>query len=479
MFKKEWLDIQIPAWSRIAVALLFLLTQVAFDRERSLSELALSLYIGFYICSLWAANYIGLSTFRTEFRDQAFEYLFSFPLSKGGLLLRKLLPRILLLAIMIALYLLLWNSAGLAADFGRLPFQAPQTYLIWLGFLFLAGFFLSPFNWGNLRPAIMPAILIVFGILAAVFNKIFNLIGLQVNREIPAAAIMLGVGLVFFLVNWSRLNSLNPGITGRKGFFSKKKALFPSFKIKSFQFKTYPFLTREMKSVLNSIMLIALTTWLLCRVSYNLGGSNIDPGTIRTMFFGFMLLSYSFFSGLLVFSQEYSDGALEYLLTLPLSRWRLLGEKILARLLPLFAALLAYLLPARAYLQQTTNAENPMSLLFAPGKLPILLPIMLLLFFACGLFLSLFEIKNTSALVSLAIFPPIILVPLALAKAAGTSDFILPSGLALVCLILAIFFFRLYPRFDLAAPQLKARAFNLGILSIMSLLSLSAFLFVI
>ncbi len=479
MFKKEWLEIQVPAWSRIAVALFFLLSQLAFDRERSFAELALSLYIGFYICSLWAANYIGLSTFRAEFRDQAFEYLFSFPLSKGGLLLRKLLPRILLLAVILLFYLLLWKSAGLAADFDRLPFQSPLTYLSWFFFLFSAGFFLSPVDWGNLRSLVLPAVLIVFAILAGLFNKVFDLVDSQVSREIPAAATILIAGLGFFLVYWGRLNSLNQGIVGRSDFFSRSSFRLSSSKIKSYNISTYPFLVREMKSALKPILLIAFITWLLSLISCNLGAGSIDPGAIKTLLFGFMLLSYSFFSGLLVFSQEHTEGALEYLMTLPLNRWRLLGEKALGRLVFLLAALLAYLVPAGAYLQKVDQAENPIQFLFTPGESLTLLPIMLLLFFACGLFLSLFETKNTSALVSLAVFPPIILVPLALAKAIGPTVFIPLSGLVLVCLVLAVFFFRLYPRFDLASPQLQARSFNFSVLAVMSILSVSTFLYVI
>ena len=74
------------------------------------------------------------------------------------------------------------------------------------------------------------------------------------------------------------------------------------------------------------------------------------------------LFTFAVLMGVTIFSSEKKQGGIEYILTLPLSRMRLLWMKIMPRLVALGALLLLYSL----YLLIVTGGENIDSLLVLP-----------------------------------------------------------------------------------------------------------------
>jgi hypothetical protein len=154
MLKKEFREIIIPAISRLGTMALFLLaTRIVIG-----SPLKISLYIMCYAyVILWIANCYGIGAFRHEYRDNAFEYLLSFPLSKCRIALNKLLPRVAVLVLLTAIYevlavihlLPLLRSQSLQVD-GFALFD-PVFFPVWVVYFFGAGFSVGLFEWKSLR----------------------------------------------------------------------------------------------------------------------------------------------------------------------------------------------------------------------------------------------------------------------------------------------------------------------------------------
>ena len=122
---------------------------------------------------------------------------------------------------------------------------------------------------------------------------------------------------------------------------------------------------------------------------------------------------------------------------------------------------------------------------------PTFFPIWVVLLLLNGFFPSLFEMKNIMALVSLANMYVLVMVPLALVRILKhfsvtldpqTMDLLaIGSGLLLTNLILAAAFFKLLPRFDLAAPRRYSMVFGwflFATFTILSLAGLTVMLFV-
>ena len=101
---------------------------------------------------LWIANILGLSSFKYEYKDKAFEYLFSFPVSKYRILRDKLLSRFVVLAVLVAIYevLALLFFVELRPVQGSLFFFFdPVFFPVWALFFFLASFFIGLFEQKN------------------------------------------------------------------------------------------------------------------------------------------------------------------------------------------------------------------------------------------------------------------------------------------------------------------------------------------
>lgn len=100
-----------------------------------------------------------------------------------------------------------------------------------------------------------------------------------------------------------------------------------------------------------------------------------------------------------LFKAERRGNALEYMLTLPLGKWRLLGQKLVARLLIVLPFWGVYMVLARFYLQ------NPLTEPFLfPLTHPLYMQFSLLFMLGSGFLLAAHEQKNWGAIVSLLLF---------------------------------------------------------------------------
>ena len=100
------------------------------------------------------AGILSMSSFRAEHIDSAFEYLFTFPISRNRIILNKLLPRIILLTCLMLIYeiLAVFYIIPLRSIQGPLFFLIdPLFFPVAVIFIFFSGFFLGIYeqkNWG-------------------------------------------------------------------------------------------------------------------------------------------------------------------------------------------------------------------------------------------------------------------------------------------------------------------------------------------
>lgn len=184
-------------------------------------------------------------------------------------------------------------------------------------------------------------------------------------------------------------------------------------------------------------------------------------GELLPLLFAAILYANAFGSGLYLFRSEHKDQAWEYLLTLPHGRWRLLGWKTAPRLLLLAPQMVVYL---------ALGGSRQHHFLLHPGWMGLWLLLLLVL----GMSLSLFEQKNTMAVLSLCVFYAIVFLFLAVRRLLPE----LPAEQAAWCaalpiVILALAFIREYRRFDLAAQGRRSGIFVWTTLSPIVLLTLA------
>jgi len=102
----------------------------------------------FPIVLIWAANFLGVTTFKSEFEDRGLEYWMTFPQGAGERLARKAAPRFMLLLFLIAVYVVLHLSfpRDRFSDSFSPAFFGPCSILI-----FVNGFLCGFLNERNLR----------------------------------------------------------------------------------------------------------------------------------------------------------------------------------------------------------------------------------------------------------------------------------------------------------------------------------------
>ncbi|MCP4218331.1 MAG: ABC transporter permease subunit [bacterium] len=155
MFKKEFNDILKPTLLRLIplfiypVLLLLSTFNIGLGGEYQSGDLYIVFIFVFMAQVVWIAGNYGLNIFSGEYRDNAMEYLFSFPFSKGRIIYYKLMPRLLVLlglhvvySVMILLKLVEISEDGKALDGLQTFAYLGVPLLLGLTFLF-SGFFSS------------------------------------------------------------------------------------------------------------------------------------------------------------------------------------------------------------------------------------------------------------------------------------------------------------------------------------------------
>jgi len=486
MLKKEWRDIFLPVLLRLSVGPVLVVVSTVFAGKVEAFS-ALLFLIGYGVSILWVALHMGLNTFRSEFHDHAFEYLLTFPFRRSRLLAAKFASRFSILAFLIILYILF---LGIFRSFSLLPASkfANSPLLNSLDFSFLAlsffiiGFFLSLVDWGSARPAIPLLILVSQFLLAFFIQKLLRCLGGSTEpiNKMNNILLMVITG-VFFIFSFRKLERGTLGNGWRK---SSKKSL-PLIVYRKND-RSWGLLRHEIWNVTRSFFLLAMFApvlfFLSGKLHFTVEGQPhrfLDPVVSIAAIAALIIILFAFDSGIRSFYSEFRHKALEYLLTFPQSLRRILLEKLLARIFVLLPVIIAYMIFAGHFSERLAMGSGFFYIFLRPTFFPIWVVLLLL----NGFFLSLFEMKNIMALVSLANMYVLVMVPLALVRILKhfsvtldpqTMDLLaIGSGLLLTNLILAAAFFKLLPRFDLAAPRRYSKVFGWFLFATFNILSLA------
>lgn len=494
MLKKEWRDIFLPVLLRLLIGPVLAVIYTIFAGKINETS-ALLLFIGYAVSVLWVAMHMGLNTFHSEFRDRAFEYLFTFPFRRSQLLVIKFATRLLILGFLFSFFylfhsLLKINPLLRSSNMLNAPLFNVFNFSFMAFSFFVIGFFLSLVDWGSARPAIPLLILLSQFLLTFFIQKPLRLLvgATNLNDEMSNILLIIITG-IYFIFCFRRLGRGTLGNGWRK---SNKSSL--PLAVFQKNGRNWGLLRHEFRLAVRSFFFMALLfpvlVFLSGKIRITVEGkqqSLFDPVVSIATIVAFLILFFAFYSGSGSFYSEFRHKALEYILTFPLSFRRVLTDKFLARILVLIPALIAYMIFAGHFSERLALGSGFFYIFLRPGFFPFWVALMLV----NGFFLSLFEMKNIMALVSLADFFTIVFVPLALDKIMkhlsmaiapqAMTVLIIGSGLLLTTLILAIAFFKLVPRFDLAAPNRYSRFFGLFLFTTftsVSLISLAIVLFV-
>jgi hypothetical protein len=488
MLKKEWRDIFLPMLLRLMVGPVLAAIHSVFSGTINATS-ALLFFIGYAVSVFWVALHMGLNTFHSEFHEHAFEYLLTFPFRRNRLLAVKFATRLSILGFLMLLYIFLQSLLKLIlvlppSSMLNSPLFSPFGFSFMALSLFVIGFFLSLVDWGSARPAIPLLILISQVLLTYILKKpLHALLGTTESiDEISSVLLMVSSG-VFFTLSFRKLER---GTLGNSWTKINKKSL-PLVVCQKIG-RSWGLLRNEIGITARSFfytVLLASVLFILTKVITVTGQqqSRLDPIVSSAAIAAFIIIFFASFSGSGSFYCEFRHKGLEYILTFPLSLRRILAEKFLARIFILTPAVLAYMIFAGSFSERLALGSGFLYYFLRPAYFPFW--VLLMLF--NGFFISLFEMKNIIAMVSLANLYTIVLVPLAAVAilkrfAISPQDLtvlLYGSGLLLATLILGIVFFRIGRRFDLAAPHRNSKAFGLSLFIAFTLVSLTSLAIII
>ncbi|MDH4196380.1 MAG: hypothetical protein OEW05_03130 [Candidatus Aminicenantes bacterium] len=139
----------------------------------------------------------------------------------------------------------------------------------------------------------------------------------------------------------------------------------------------------------------------------------LEPGTeyagnflLLLFLLGTILLTANII-GFNAFRPEHEDRAFEYLFTLPLTKSKILAYKLIPRILTLALLLSVYALVSSSMIGKLNPVKGPLFFLIDPRFFPVVVNV----FFWSGFFISIFEMKNWVALVTVLTFQSLAAAP--------------------------------------------------------------------
>lgn len=230
MFRKEFEEMVKPTLLRLTPLLLFLLLYIAKwlnigDIGRFMPEKAIYFIflLTFLILLLWIACSLGINAFTSEHRDHAFEYLLSMPFSRWRLLYYKLMPRISMSLLFLAVFLIFVASRfeqffEIERSFSDYFLTVMELILLML-FLLVSGFWVSLFESrqkaiGLNSVVILSTVLIGFGYFS-LFKSIAGRSPIMLS-VIAACLSVIVIGSTAFLMVYRRFDLRGLGVYGRR-----------------------------------------------------------------------------------------------------------------------------------------------------------------------------------------------------------------------------------------------------------------------
>ena len=214
MIKKEFRDILWPALLRFSVVLL---TPIFIIIRRQFQLIPAILTWGLVPIVIWMAHNLGINSFKAEYRDQALEYLLTFPLSRWRILWRKLIPRLALLLALLALYEVMYflflkpfvvENAISSEEF---ILFLPQFFPLWVAFIFGTALSISIFDWKNFKilagfSYIFLAVLISLAIRSLLARQNWSGVDLNATSFLGGCLLVMAVMGISFITVYSKFD---------------------------------------------------------------------------------------------------------------------------------------------------------------------------------------------------------------------------------------------------------------------------------
>lgn len=213
MLKKELRDIMKPVLPVMLILGLFLSLYKLFPgilgREiLAISEkLGISMSIDLYLIALVltiVAGSLGSGAFKSENKDDAFEYLLSSPLPGSKIILYKVLPRLTVLVMFLIVYILVFLSHTTVEINNMLShsvFINPKFFVFWTLFIFFISLFPSIFRQKNwIAVSSLTTLLMVFVVPVALKKILFLLEFQSANtNDTKIISFLTGMGLILLV----------------------------------------------------------------------------------------------------------------------------------------------------------------------------------------------------------------------------------------------------------------------------------------
>lgn len=463
MHRLELRDVLLATAPRLSAAVLLPLVMMIVTKQVGLESMLAFCY-GLVVTGYWVAIHLGITAFRREIDDGAFDYILAAPLSSLKLWFMKLAPRLIVLS---SLSLVTWAMMhGVAIDDPSLgtgldmpSFLEPHLFLPWMCLLFATGFSLSLVDWGTARLAVMAGIPVAWWLFGWLGKALLSPFGL----DWLSPCICMAVLGCYFYFSWQALVGRPPLAFLRMGKQIDASVSTPSsWKVGRWS-RMAGLVPHEFDQLCRTewiswlwLLLIPLLCWMRIEVDGRV--LVFDQLALAIVAMGLMVLGKAFLHGFHMFRQEFRDRAWEYLLAAPLSFDGVIAQKIAARLLILLPGVAIFLALQVGY-EDRVMAQS--GALFPVLQPPYYLAGLVLTLIS-GVFLSPFAQEGVQAWVSLAFLYAVTLPPIALGKllhdsGPGTPGHLHPflltcSGLIPSLLVLGWAFFIARHRFDLLAP---------------------------
>ena len=213
MIKKEFKDIIKPTALRIVtgvlIIFLFYTALRLFGRREApvFTDLIYFLTFLLWIPILWIAYNLGINMFKKERTDNAMEYLLSSPVTRSEIFIKKIIPRLIMLILLILSYYFIYRIYSDSDVFKEVRFIGFSRITFVISATFFCSVFISLYEWGNIRS--LAWLIITFPVyhLSLILDHFLHLnivsdnsivvsVGL-INISIIIITIILGAGFYF------------------------------------------------------------------------------------------------------------------------------------------------------------------------------------------------------------------------------------------------------------------------------------------
>lgn len=206
MIRKEWRDIAKPALLRIfagtvTILLMFTALRIFGEREAPVfTDLIYFLTFLLWIPILWIAYNLGINMFKKEQADSAMEYLLSSPMTRWGILIKKIIPRLIILIILTLPYYFIYRIYANSDVLKEVQFIGFFRIIFFIFAAFLCSLFISIYEWGGIKSLAWLTIIFPGYHLSSILDHFLHLNIVSDNSGIVVSVDLINVSIMIITI---------------------------------------------------------------------------------------------------------------------------------------------------------------------------------------------------------------------------------------------------------------------------------------